>query len=74
MRTGGHLWSGVCLSFPLPGGKLPGSWAGLWVGQRAVPQVYQAEPPQRRRFGNLTTEIVSSQVCAQNWEEQLPAL
>lgn len=74
MRTGGHLWSGVCLSFPLPGSKLPSSWAGLWVGQRAAPQVYQAEPPQRRRFGNLTTEIVSSQVCAQNWEEQLPAL
>lgn len=27
------------------------------MGQRAAPQVYQAEPPQRGRCGNLTTEI-----------------
>lgn len=27
------------------------------MGQRAVPQVYQAEPPQRGRCANLTTEI-----------------
>lgn len=50
-------WSGTLPQFPLPRGKLPFSWVCLWVGQRAAPQVYQAEPPQRGWYGNLITDI-----------------
>lgn len=65
MRMGDIYGLAPCLSFPLPEGKLPASWAGLWVGQRAAPQVYQAEPPQRGRCGNRAQKlIVSSQVYA----------
>lgn len=53
---GATVWA-PCLSFPLPAGTRPASWAGLWVGQRAAPQVYQAEPPQQGWCGNLITEI-----------------
>lgn len=55
--VGGSCRLALRLSFPLPAGKLPASWAGLWVGQRAAPQVYQAEPPQQGWCGNLVTEI-----------------
>lgn len=43
----GQLQSDSLPQFPLPGGKLPARWASVWVGQRAAPQVYQAEPPQQ---------------------------
>lgn len=62
-----------CLSFPLPAGKLPASWAGLWVGQRAAPQVYQAEPPQQGWCANLITEInclFPRSVCAAGKQPQ----
>lgn len=51
---GGSCGLAPCLSFPLPGGKLPASWAGLWVGQRAAPQVYQAEA---RSGGGVETSL-----------------
>lgn len=69
MRLGDIYGLVPCLSFPLPGCKLSASWAGLWVGQRAAPQVYQAEPPQQRRVEtSLQKLIVSSQVhYAPSW-------